>query len=96
MRIDAYAPGNNCGWLVWHAEQCRQIPDVVWVDDQTSEWCQYVRPWRTVGGAIARTIHKARRILILPERKTIIINPVADDTDQGRAVDVGVPESVAA
>lgn len=96
MRIDATSPDCKRGWTVYHAEECRVLQDVVWVDDATAEWCQYEKPYRLIGDTIARHIHKARRILILAERQTVIINPIADDPVATRDVDVAQPESATA
>ena len=74
MRIVA---GVTPGWeayYVWHAEECRLLRDVVWVDDEANEYA--VGEYH--GFAFIEKVRKAKKIEIRPPR-VIVINPVDDD-----------------
>ena len=75
MRIDARVPPHKYfDWVVWHAERCCQLRTVVWVDDETHKYGQHdilTPPFPII-------TKQAKRILILPDQKTVIINPIED------------------
>ena len=52
------------------------LKHVVWVDDATRCWAEYVMPHEFVNGVLRTRVHVAKRILILPDRKLVVINPV--------------------
>lgn len=76
MRIVA---GVTPGWeayYVYHAEQCRFLYNVIWVDDETNEY-------GTVDTPIAPVeTRKAKKIEI--QTRLIIINPIEDNGDGER------------
>lgn len=74
MRLDSNK--GDKGFTTYHAERCQVLRDVVWVDDEARCWAQYVRPFEAVNGVLRTKVHAAKRILILLERKLIVINPV--------------------
>lgn len=77
MIIDANQ--QNCrGWRVWHCELLRQLKTVVWVDDESNRYAQYLEPIRIVDGEIPIEIKQAKKILIRLDIKTVFINPVED------------------
>lgn len=76
MIIDARQ--GELGWYVWHAELCQRLNYIVWVNDQTNEYCQLIFPFvmdreKAFGKTVTK---KAKKIEIIFERKTIIINPL--------------------
>jgi hypothetical protein len=81
MRIDAREPGFTGRWLVWHAEQCRELRYVAWVDDGSMCYGQYVHPFVLSGGAPVVETRQAKRIVIIPASRVVVINPV-DDADE--------------
>lgn len=86
MRIEAKA-GATYGWLVWHVERCEVVPRVVWVDDQTNEFCQLRHPIQVVNGQLVSDVHRARRIDIHLTEKLVLVNPV--DLSDCNLVDAG-------
>jgi hypothetical protein len=83
-------------WLIWHAEEMRVIPRVRRVDSETSCYSVLTYPLVIIGGKAQERLVRAREILVLPNRRLIIVNPVDDDvtaeldaidepTDIGRA-----------
>jgi hypothetical protein len=63
-------------YFVWHAAWCESPRYVVWVDDETAQWCQHLQPLQVSSGEIAKVIHQARRIDIFTERRLVIIDSV--------------------
>ena len=77
MRIEAPRPEP---WLVWHAELCRAMKDVIWVDDELAQWCEAAKPLRVaLGGGIVTQVHQAKRIVIIQASALIVIDPIADE-----------------
>lgn len=80
MRLDAYKGDRG---NVWHAEWCRRLERVVWVDDAIPAWGESAG--RVVNGEIEIIEHRARKIIIRPgPLNLVIINPV-DDADNAPA-----------
>lgn len=52
---------------------------VVWVDDETSQWCQELA---VVNGTLMTRINQARKIAIMAERCLVVINPIEDKNDE--------------
>lgn len=79
MKLSAL--NGDIGWDTYHAEWMRFLPETVWIDDQTLEFglIRYMH-----GGFAWIDIHKAKKILILPKRKLVLINPIADDVMDGK------------
>lgn len=74
MRLDANK--GDRGYTTYHAERCQVLPHVVWVDDETRCWAQHVLPLQAVDGALRTQVRVAKRILIMRDRRLVIINPV--------------------
>ena len=72
MRLDAHK--GDTGFKVWHATQCKEVPRVVWVDDDLLQWCQYIYPAVVINDYILRTTHDAKRIDIFMEQKLVVID----------------------
>lgn len=73
MRIDVRAmPWEDGRWFVWNVELCCVLPFTVWVDDDTAQYG--VRPHPRA----APLTRQARRIQILFETHTVLINPLDD------------------
>ena len=77
MRLDARKGDLN--WTVYHAEECRVLKQVVWIDDETAQWWEHLEPVRVEGHEIPGRLCRARKILILPEHRLVIINPLEDE-----------------
>ena len=90
MRLDARR-GHYDGWTVYHATRCEVLDHVVWVDDCTMQWCQYEVPYRVVGDEVASRVYDAERIVIIPARRLVLIDPVADADDNEIDVLVAAP-----
>lgn len=75
MRLDAHK--GDTGWYVFHVPTARVVPFVVWVDDETCEYCT-VEP---LGPSFSFSfrVNKAKRIAIYVARKLVLIDPVDDD-----------------
>lgn len=60
-------------YKVWHAELCRVLTNVVWVDDFTNTY-------GVVSGSpyAPTTVEQAKKIVIIPEMLLVIINPIDD------------------
>lgn len=86
MRLDARKGDLN--WWVYHAEECRMLKSVVWIDDETNEWFEYCMPLRAVGNEVDGRLQKARKIAIYADRKLVIINPVEDEN--GKEITINV------
>lgn len=82
MRIDGWAlsESDRCRWRVWHARECRFVTNCLWADEETARWGS----WRMVDSCYLNETHQAERIVIYPERKFIVIDPV-DDIDMAEA-----------
>lgn len=91
MRLDSRKGDTN--WRVYHARRCVVLRNVVWVDDETCQWCQYDDPPRVVGLDVASTVHQADRIVIDPSRRLIVIDPVEDAEDEQIERPQQVPET---
>lgn len=74
MRLDSR--DGHRGYTIYHAERCQVLLGVVWIDDSPPCWCEYVQPYVQENGALRVQTHAAKRILILLDRKLILINPV--------------------
>ena len=75
MRIDART-ANYYGWSVYHAEECRFLRNVVWVDSDTAQWGE--APLQLIDEDFIET-RQAKKIAIYMDRKLVIINPVPDE-----------------
>lgn len=83
MRLDARDGDTN--WNVFHVEECYQLQRVVWVDDTSAQWGAYEG---RIGVEPHIVTHQARRIEIYPDRKLVLINPVADsESESARMVE---------
>jgi hypothetical protein len=80
MRLDAHK--GDTFWGVYHAEECRELKCVVWLDDETCEYCCVLFPARCVNGHVVTETFKARKIDIYCDRKFVIINPIEDADDE--------------
>lgn len=78
MRLDGRR--GDHGWFVWHVERCAPVRRVVWIDDETCEWTEYSFPYVVANREPSTTLHKAKRIWIIPPRKLALINPLDDET----------------
>lgn len=85
MRIDSRERGFHGGWLVWHAEQCAELKGVVWVDDECARYGKFHVPLRVIGNEVLIEPYQAKRILIIPDSKLVIINPVEGAETAGQA-----------
>ena len=94
MRLDAAA--GDRGYTTYHAERCQVVNHVVWVDDSSRCWAQYVTPYEMQNGALRQRTHVAKRILILPDRRLVIINPVGFGDRWESRGDVLVTKKIAA
>lgn len=80
MRLDARTK-HYPNTIVWHAELCRKLTLVIWVDDETNQWCQHIGT--TSQGQFDTEIHQAKKIVISQDKTLVIINPVDDaESDQ--------------
>lgn len=87
MRIDARR-GSYVGWVVWHVPRCQMLRHVVWVDDSTHQWGEYVfdhmgRPMadlRPYGLEPRINVFQAKQIEIMADRRLVLIDPI-DDPD---------------
>lgn len=71
--------------LVYHAPTCKALRDVVWVDDSTHRWASIARTTNGIlisDGEIAVNEHQAKKILVMVDKRLIIIDPV-DDQEMG-------------
>lgn len=81
IRLEAGKLG-GVHWHVWHAEECREVKQVVWVDDVTREYCCYVQPFLIVNDVVQREVIRAKRILIVTSARLVIINPIEEQDDE--------------
>lgn len=91
MRIDAYAPGFVPPWHVYHAEECRMLREVVWVDDVACQWYAHDLPLRVVNGDVIGRVHHARKVDIHVDRKLIVVNPVEEKAPESIEAITTVP-----
>lgn len=91
MRLDARK--GDVGWQVWHAELCCPVDNVIWIDSDSAEYEQYIFPYieslanaldrAVVGNGPQTRIIKAKRIVIYPERRFVVVNPIeVNDTER--------------
>lgn len=81
MRIDGNKlPPGKLKWWVYHAEECRMLNMVAWVDDVLCQWAEVLKPIQVCNGSVLTKTYQAKKILILWDQCFVIINPV-DDTD---------------
>jgi hypothetical protein len=90
MRVEAGIGMGRLTWCVWHAEWCKVLCHVLWVDDETMRWSQVDMPLSIVGGGFATTVHQAKKIIIDVDRLMVTINPIEDV----EAIDLAVSEEV--
>lgn len=86
MRLDAR--DGDTGWTVWHVEECRSVPDVLWVDDETARFCTIIIAFPH----FLEQIHQAKKILIYTSRKLVLINPIADEETEVDVSSAGATE----
>lgn len=91
MRLEAGTDIGNLRWCIWHAEWCKVLKLVIWVDDETRQWAQFDTPPGYVGDRFASTVHQAKKIIIDVDRLMVTINPI-EEVD---AIDLAVSEEVA-
>lgn len=84
MRIEA---GRGVhGWTVFDVPHCCALKNVVWVDDEAHAYCVHRRDLFVPGMTeLPREVREVRRVLILPDHRLVLIDPIDDDE----------PESVA-
>jgi hypothetical protein len=63
-------------WFIWHAEWCRRLHLVLWVDDVTMQWEQVPEPIVVVGGNVRSNVHQAKKIVIDLHNLMVTINPI--------------------
>jgi len=85
MRLDARNGPPAVNYTVWHAEECRTLKMVQWVDDETAQYGQFTG--RVVCEEAEVATVQAHKIAIYPDRKLIIINPVEDNADVDQIAD---------
>ena len=90
MRLQAGTDLGRLIWCVWHAEWCKVLHQVLWVDDETRQWSQVHTPLTVVGDGFASTVHQAKKIIIDVDHLMVTINPL-EDVD---AIDLAVSEEV--
>ena len=92
MRLDARK--GDTGWFVYDAEACRKIEYAVWFDDETAQYGVYDGLFFALVGE--PTTIQAKRIVIYPDRKLVIVNPVEDDEDAGESESTNKREEITA
>lgn len=91
MRIDAR--NGDTHWDVFHVPKAKQVKFCVWVDDQTAQYGAWesldqVRAAYMLGLASdGSPVHQATRILIVPDTRVVLIDPV-DDSEPESVADV--------
>lgn len=73
MRLDARKGDWN--WEVYHVEWCCSLRDVQWLDDVTNEYARVIAA--SVYGVLTQ-VFLAKKILIIPTSRLVLINPVSD------------------
>lgn len=76
MRLDARH--GQTGWKIYDAESMGIIQRVVWLDDKTAQYAQYVDGMRTGLDEFDLTVTQAREIRIHPPQMLVVINPLPD------------------
>ncbi|MBN8493223.1 MAG: hypothetical protein J0M00_17585 [Burkholderiales bacterium] len=70
-------------WLVWHVPTCREIRDVLWVDDQAMQVAVIDRPYRlTADMELSVTVHQHQRVVVQVPAALILVDPVDDPAPQ--------------
>lgn len=78
MRIDARR--GDGPYEVYDAERMVFITlRVVWADDTLNAWGEYHWPPKADGAHLLVVARLAKRIVILPGRQLVVVNPVRDD-----------------
>lgn len=83
MRLDANQGDTN--WTVIHVPRAERLRAVIWVDDETHQWEEYV----LVNGRVVpiapgwpllfdTRLCRAKRIKIVPSRRLVLIDPIED------------------
>lgn len=82
MRVHADTLPDRLLWRVWDAPHCRYIRHLVWADDQTVQWGEGTDDPALYDGDGQWVIHtrQCQRILIRPDIRLIILDPI-DDSD---------------
>jgi hypothetical protein len=80
MRLDSR--NGDRDWPVYDAEAMRFLKDVVWVDDMEAMYGKLKEPISVVNGELVLETHRARRIVIYPSRRLVVVNPVEDEADE--------------
>lgn len=56
---------------------------MLWCDDETAQWCELILPVLVLPDrSVATRVHQARRILILPARMLVLVDPIDDEFDE--------------
>lgn len=76
MRLEAGTPIAALKWCVWHAEWCKVLKLVKWIDDETMQWEQYITPYAVVNGVVSSEVHQAKKIIIDKDALLVTINPI--------------------
>lgn len=65
---------------------------MVWCDDESAQWCEIVLPAVFLPDrSVAKRIHQANRILILADRKLVLVDPIDDDEEWDRIACESLP-----
>jgi hypothetical protein len=78
MRLDARAGAGR--WFVWHCRLACAPQYVVWVDNVSNRWGQYVFAERVVDHIPIRE-HQANKIVIYSDTRVVLIDPVEGDVE---------------
>lgn len=95
MRLDSRR--GDTGWHAFDMATCSVPHGMVWVDDEIAAWGQYDTARSVLllcaitGIDVPIVEHAERRIVIYPERKFILLNPIEDDDDSS----VGAVDAIA-
>ena len=80
MRIDY--THSLCPLTTYHAEECRVLKYVRWVDPVTAKYEEVAWPLSVENGQIQGRVTQAKTIVVLPGQRLVIINPVEDETER--------------
>lgn len=80
MRIDAR--NGHRGWQVFDVPRCQEIRYVVWVDDDAHQYAAFRLPLTPDSVLAGPEVRSVRCVLIVPERRMVLIDPVDDTTDE--------------
>lgn len=83
MRLDARNGPPDLNYTVYHAEECRVLRSVQWVDDELHQYGYYTG--RVGLFALEVQTVQARRIVINTEHLLVTINPIEGLEDAGEA-----------